>query len=86
MNPPSPAADAVSSHGQSGMRLAAWTGTALAVLVLLWFFAWVPRFGPGRGYSALGWIHSAWNGENDYEHGLVFPFLITDLIIYRFKD
>ncbi|MEI6653950.1 MAG: exosortase/archaeosortase family protein [Verrucomicrobiota bacterium] len=86
MNPPAPAHSVPSAHGQSGMRPAAWAGVALALLVLLWFFAWVPRFGPGRGCSALGWIHSAWNGENDYEHGLVFPFLITGLILYRFKE
>jgi exosortase len=64
----------------------AWGCLALCVLIVLWFFAWVPRFGPGRGFSALGWIHSAWNGENDYEHGLIFPFLIAGLILYRFKD
>ncbi len=68
------------------MRQTTWIGISLSIIILIWFFAMVPGFGPARGYSALGWIQSAWNIENDYEHGLIFPFLIAGLIIYRFKD
>ena len=74
------------SPSNRSTRPQTWVVVALSTLILLWFFAGVPRFGPVRELSALGWIHSAWNGENDYEHGLIFPFLIAGLIIYRFKD
>lgn len=44
------------------------------------------RYGSDRGSSAFTWIYSAWNGETDYEHGLLFPVVIAGLIIYRLKD
>ena len=66
-------------------RAETWLVVGLAVAVLAFFFAYVPRYGPIRADSALAWLYSAWNGETDYEHGIIFPFLITGLIIYRFK-
>lgn len=30
-------------------------------------------------------MKSAWNPENDYEHGILIPFVITGLIIYQFN-
>lgn len=63
-----------------------WFSLALSVAVLVWFYGFELRFGSHRGASAFEWIYSAWNGENDYEHGLLFPFVIAGLIIYRFKD
>ncbi len=29
---------------------------------------------------------SAWNDDLDYEHGILFPFVIAGLITYKFKD
>lgn len=67
-------------------RPAPWPTIVLSALVLLFFYLFVPRYGSDKTYSALGWLNSAWNGENDYEHGLIFPFLIGGLIIYGLKD
>lgn len=64
------------------------TGLAvgMSVVVLLYFFAYVPRYGSIRDHSALAWLYKAWNGETDYEHGLIFPFLIAGLITFRLKQ
>jgi exosortase len=70
----------------SGPGFLKWIAVMLSVLVLLWFFLFERRYGSTRGLSAFEWIVSAWNPETDYEHGLLFPFLIAGLIIYRFKD
>lgn len=67
-------------------RLAPWPAITLSVLVLLFFYLFVPRYGAEKTSSALGWLKSAWNSENDYEHGLIFPFLIAGLIIHGLKD
>lgn len=59
---------------------------ALSLLAVIWFYGFEPRFGAARTESVFGWLKSAWNDETDYEHGLLFPFVILGLIIYRFKD
>lgn len=62
----------------------------VAVIAMLaaitWFYGFEARFGSGRSESTFVWLESAWNGETDYEHGVLFPFVILGLIIYRFKD
>lgn len=58
---------------------------ALSLGVIIWFYAFEHRFGTGREQTTFGWLKSAWNEENDYEHGLLFPFVILGLIIYQFK-
>ncbi|MCU0780599.1 MAG: exosortase/archaeosortase family protein [Akkermansiaceae bacterium] len=63
-----------------------WVAVGISVLVIAVFYALVPRFGAGRSFSAFGWLASAWNKENDYEHGIIFPFLIAGLIFYRAKE
>ncbi len=63
-----------------------WVSLAVAVLAVVWFFGFESRYGPAREQSAFSWIYSAWNSENDYEHGLLFPFVIAGLIFYRWKD
>ncbi|HEX7261915.1 MAG TPA: exosortase/archaeosortase family protein [Luteolibacter sp.] len=70
-----------SGHGPS--KLEFWLPLLLSVAVVVWFYGFQ---GLQRGPSALKWIYSAWNGETDYEHGLLFPIVIVGLIIYRFKD
>lgn len=58
----------------------------LTVLTLLWFYAFECRYGGNRTQSAFTWIWSAWNAENDFEHGFMFPLIIGGLIFYRWKD
>ncbi len=36
--------------------------------------------------STFQWLNGAWNGETDYEHGILFPFVILGLIVYQFKS
>ncbi|MCX6866076.1 MAG: exosortase/archaeosortase family protein [Verrucomicrobia bacterium] len=58
----------------------------MAVLILLWFYGFAACFGANRGQSALAWLWSAWNGENDFEHGPLFPLIIAGLVVHRFKS
>lgn len=58
----------------------------MSALVLLWFYLGVDRYGSARDFSVFGWLEDAWNDETDYEHGILFPFVIAGLIIYRRKD
>jgi exosortase len=61
-------------------------GLILSAAVLVWFYAFVPGFGPGRSMSALSWLISSWNGETDYEHGFLFPFIIVGMLAMRWKQ
>jgi len=72
---------AVANRGHS-----LWVAIGLSVAALVWFFLFVPRYGPDREMSAISWLISAWNPETDYEHGWMFPFVIGGLIIYRLKE
>jgi exosortase len=63
-----------------------WGSLIVSLLALVWFYGLVPRYGAGRDMSAVSWLLSAWNDESDYEHGLLFPFVIAGLILYRIKD
>ena len=58
----------------------------LSLAAIICFFGFEPRYGSDRSQSALVWVESAWNGETDYEHGILFPFVIAGLIIYQFKN
>lgn len=58
----------------------------VSLAAVIWFFGFVPRYATDRSMSVFAWLNGAWNGETDYEHGLLFPFVILGLIIYRFKD
>ena len=81
-----PLPGAVPSPGKPAARLVFWGSLVFSVAVLVWFYGVEKRFGKGYYQSAFDWIYSAWNGETDYEHGLMFPFVISGLIIYRLKD
>lgn len=63
-----------------------WISVFISLAAVIWFFGIEPRYGSDRSESALGWVESAWNGETDYEHGILFPFVIAGLIIYQFKN
>jgi exosortase len=54
--------------------------------ILVWFFCFETRYGPGHTYSALSWLQGSWNPSTDYEHGILVPFVIIGLIAYRFKQ
>ena len=58
----------------------------LSLLAILWFYAFEYRYGGNRSQSAFTWIWSAWNAENDFEHGFLFPLIVGGLIAYRWKD
>lgn len=58
----------------------------LTLVIIVWFYGFVPRFGFDESLSLFGWLMSAWNGETGLEHGLWMPFVILGLIGYRFKD
>lgn len=58
----------------------------LTLVIIIWFYGFVPRFGFNEYLSLFGWLMSAWNGEAGLEHGLWMPFVILGLIGCRFKD
>ncbi len=70
----------------SARNLTLWISVGLTVAALVWFYWMEVRFGADRNESAIRWLMSAWNEETDYEHGMLFPFVIAGLIIYKFKD
>ena len=93
--PPEILSDTVHSHESAGGPPAAirrspdvlvWAVVGVCAAVLVWFYGWLPHYGQGRDQSAFRWLYSAWNGETDYEHGILFPFVIAGLILYKFKD
>ncbi len=54
--------------------------------ILVWFFCFEQRYGSGHGYSALGWLKGSWNAATDYEHGLLVPFVMIGMVVFRFKE
>ena len=85
-NPPESADGARPNAASGGEKMCLWVSIALSVAALVWFYGIQLRYGADRDYSAAGWIKSAWNEDLDYEHGVLFPFVITGLIIYKFKE
>jgi len=90
MNPTDSAATASASlPGSAGIERRPaifWVAAAISLLLVVWYYAFEPRFGPRHTHSALGWLLSAWNPTTDYEHGKLVPFIIIGLILYRFKE
>lgn len=58
----------------------------VSLAAVVWFYGFVPRYDSDRGMSVFAWLKGNWNPTGDYEHGILFPFVIVGLIIYRFKD
>ena len=85
-NPSVPAIDGPRNHSGAAASRSNGYPLALAALILLWFYGFESCFGANRGQSALGWLWSAWNGENDFEHGPLFPLIIAGLVVHRFKS
>ena len=86
MNQPENAAPTAPALEPSGFSRELWAAVVCSSAILIWFFGMVPLFGAERAESALGWLRSAWNSDNDFEHGLIFPFLIAGLLIYRHNE
>lgn len=86
LQPSSPLSVVPKTPDSGAAKIVMWGSLLISVALLFWFYGVEERFGSGRGQSALDWIYSAWNGETDYEHGLLFPFVIGGLVIYRLKD
>lgn len=57
----------------------------LSLAAIIWFYGFESRFATDRSMSTFEWLKSAWNKENDYEHGMLIPFVILGLVIYQFK-
>ncbi|QTN32194.1 exosortase/archaeosortase family protein [Akkermansiaceae bacterium] len=76
----------VASLPGSDARYGLWVSAALTAVLVLWFFCFEQKYGPGHTRTTLGWLYSAWNPATDYEHGKLVPFVIFGLIAYRFKD
>ena len=85
-NPSEPATGVRQTTTQGAGNAMLWISLAISAAVLVWFYGFEYRYGSTRNLSALSWLLSAWNDDLDYEHGLLFPFVIAGLIIYRFKD
>ncbi len=86
INPNEPASDQPPSTGAESASPLLWISILISVAALLWFYGFDSHFGATHALSSFDWIHVAWNGETDYEHGPLFPLVIAGLIIYRFKD
>jgi exosortase len=85
-NPSEPVTGARQSPDSGTAKWVLWISLAVSVAVLIWFYGFETHHGSVRNQSAAVWLKSAWNYDLDYEHGILFPFVIAGLIIYRFKD
>jgi len=57
---------------------------ALAVAaVVLVFYQFLAGFGPDQVQSPIEWLRSAWNPENDFEHGFMVPLIIVGLLVWQ---
>ncbi len=64
-----------------------WAGPlGVALVVLVWFYGLQERYSGDRTQTAFGWLASAWNEENDFEHGPLFPLIIAGLVAHRFRS
>jgi exosortase len=57
-----------------------------SLMVLVCFFYLLPGYGPGRNQSLLEVLYDSWNTETRYEHGVMFPFIIIGLLLYKWKE
>lgn len=81
-----PSVEPAPNSAGGNFRWAAWLPWLVAAGVLLWFYLGAERYGADRSHSAFQWLMSAWNSENDFEHGPLFPFVVGGLLIYRFRE
>lgn len=71
-------------HPKSPFRTlsaAGWAGFVLYLLLVIWITGFYPGFLGGTA-SAAEWLNSAWNRENDYEHGWMVPLLAAYMLMH----
>lgn len=51
-----------------------WISIGVFMLIIVLFYGFYPAY-MGNSQSAAYWLESAWNAENDYEHGWMIPLL-----------
>lgn len=51
-----------------------WVAVGIFLLIIVWFYGFYPAY-MSNSQSALYWLESTWNAENDYEHGWMIPLL-----------
>lgn len=61
------------------LPLPAWVGLGLCTALLVWFYFGLYAYMEGTE-TAASWLVSAWNAENDYEHGWMVPLLAAYLL------
>lgn len=66
-------------------RTAKYVAAGIALLVIAWFYGFVPGFSGDRSHSPLMWLMGSWNGETDYEHGPLYPFIIVGMICWQWR-
>lgn len=59
---------------------------ALVGGLIAFFYFGLRHFGPGRGEFVVQTWTRAWNKESDFEHGIIFPFLLLGLLLWRGKE
>ncbi len=57
-----------------GLSSASCVSMCFFIGILVWFYAFYPAY-MESSQSALKWLQSSWNAENDYEHGWMVPLL-----------
>ncbi|MFT3989924.1 MAG: exosortase/archaeosortase family protein [Luteolibacter sp.] len=70
----------------SGGNISCWLAFGATVALLCYYYGVVQRYGAARELSTVSWLLSSWNAETDYEHGVLFPFIIAGMVAYRWKE
>lgn len=82
----SPSIESGSGEAAASCGSRAWAvPLGLAVVALVWFYGVQERYSADRTQTAIDWLMSAWNEENDFEHGPLFPLIIVGLVAHRFR-
>lgn len=58
-----------------------WAGFCTYLLLVIWIVGFYPGFLSGT-HSATEWLLTAWNRENDYEHGWMVPALAIYMLVH----
>ncbi len=61
-------------------------GILITLIALLFFYFFLPLYGPMLAKSVFGWMEDAWNGETNYEHGYLVPVMMILMIASVRKD
>ena len=58
-----------------------WAGFCVYTALVIWITGFYPGFLSGT-HSAVEWLFTAWNRENDYEHGWMVPVLAVYMLVH----